>query len=180
MARERKCGGVQRRRRILEKGRCSNTGRKSETTEIWPELLLQEPRTPAAMALPLLKLHGSGPRPSPAVPLPRIPARASPLLSRASHFSPLSSPPIATRRCAVPAMASATLRAAAIAQGVTCAIPPPVHPTYDLLQVIRGALAEDAGDLGAYSTPLNSFLATSHSLLPVNLTGPGIGFQSLP
>lgn len=36
------------------------------------------------------------------------------------------------------------------AEGVKSAIPPPAHPTYDLLHVIRLALAEDAGDQGAY------------------------------
>ena len=49
----------------------------------------------------------------------------------------------------------AMVRAASSAESVEFAIPPPAHPTYDLLNVIRLALAEDAGDQGEY---LNSLL----------------------
>lgn len=42
----------------------------------------------------------------------------------------------------------AVVRAASPTEAVKFAIPPPAHPTYDLLHVIRSALAEDAGDQG--------------------------------
>lgn len=42
----------------------------------------------------------------------------------------------------------ATARSESAIMGVKCNIPAPAHPTYDLLQVIRLALAEDAGDRG--------------------------------
>lgn len=51
-------------------------------------------------------------------------------------------------RWALPTMA--TVRSESATAGVKFAIPPPAHPTYDLLHVIRMALAEDAGDQGMY------------------------------
>ena len=35
-------------------------------------------------------------------------------------------------------------------------IPPPAHPTYDLLHIIRLALAEDAGDQGQHWVHIDS------------------------
>ncbi|KAG0612765.1 hypothetical protein M758_6G050300 [Ceratodon purpureus] len=64
-------------------------------------------------------------------------------LLSARSISLLSSP--SRRR---PARVMAMVRAASSAESVEFAIPPPAHPTYDLLNVIRLALAEDAGDQG--------------------------------
>jgi hypothetical protein len=55
----------------------------------------------------------------------------------------------------------AVVRAASPPEAAKFAIPPPAHPTYDLLHVIRSALAEDAGDQGAYLALSNSPLINS-------------------
>jgi len=58
------------------------------------------------------------------------------------------------RRCALRVMAS--VHSESVSEGVKFAIPPPAHPTYDLLHLIRLSLAEDAGDHGTLL--LNSML----------------------
>ncbi|KAG0573482.1 hypothetical protein KC19_VG182300 [Ceratodon purpureus] len=45
-----------------------------------------------------------------------------------------------------PAPVMVMVSATSLAEGVKFAIPPPAHPTYNFLYVIRSALAEDAGD----------------------------------
>ncbi|KAL3631389.1 Quinolinate phosphoribosyltransferase [decarboxylating] 1a [Castilleja foliolosa] len=67
-------------------------------------------------------------------------------MARAFAFSPLSSFKPYTNRLVVKMSATATTNVGI--PGVSLAVKPPAHPTYDLKGVIQLALSEDAGDRG--------------------------------
>ncbi|CAI5521444.1 unnamed protein product [Closterium sp. Naga37s-1] len=72
-------------------------------------------------------------------------------ISRQTHLpvpSPRSTRPAAASASASAAAAAAPVNRSVTMEGVTMRVPPPPHPTCDVMMSVKAALEEDAGDLG--------------------------------
>ncbi|CAI7838701.1 unnamed protein product, partial [Closterium sp. NIES-54] len=72
-------------------------------------------------------------------------------INRQTHLpvpSPRSTRPAAGSASASAAAAAAPVNGSVTMEGVTMRVPPPPHPTCDVMMAVKAALEEDAGDLG--------------------------------
>ncbi|CAI7829049.1 unnamed protein product, partial [Closterium sp. NIES-53] len=80
--------------------------------------------------------------------------------------SPRSTRPAAASASASAAAAAAPVNGSVTMEGVTMRVPPPPHPTCDVMMAVKAALEEDAGDLVKAYPPLPFFHPVSSSPLP--------------